>query len=102
MQFAQLLLTDSRRSADQQVLPALRLGESDDVANLIDASHQRHHAIDAEVDAPQRSPARLQETALVADLGTQGAEPVVDDLRAVGGEKDQVSAFRAGPGDDLR
>ena len=48
MQFAQLLLTDSRRSADQQVLPALRLGESDDVANLIDASHQRHHAIDAE------------------------------------------------------
>ena len=60
MQFAQLLLTDSRRSADQQVLPALRLGESDDVANLIDASHQRHHAIDAEGDAAMRRRAVLQ------------------------------------------
>src|ERR1019366_5094495 len=51
MQFAQLLLGDRRRSVDQQVLPALRLGKGDDVSNLVDPGHHRHHAIDAERDA---------------------------------------------------
>ena len=60
MQFAQLLLGDRRRSADQQVLPALRLGKGNDVANLIDACHHRHHAIDAEGDAAMRRRSVLQ------------------------------------------
>src|SRR3982074_3518724 len=68
MQFAQLLLTDRRRSADKQVLPALRLGEGDDVANLIDASHQRHHAVDAEGDAAMRRRAVFQRVEQAAEL----------------------------------
>ena len=44
-----------------------------------------------EVDDPQRLPARLGKAAVVADLGAQRAERVVDDLLAVGAEEDEVA-----------
>ncbi len=44
---------------------------------------------------------RRRESPLVADLGAERAERVVDDLGAVGGEENQVAGLRAGPSDDL-
>ena len=54
MQIAQLLLGHRRRRIDQQVLAALRLGEGDHVADLLDAGHQRHQAVEAEGDPAMR------------------------------------------------
>ena len=54
-----------------------------------------------EIDHPQRSPGRAVDVALVvADLGAQRAECVVDDFGLVGAEENQVAGLRAGALDD--
>ena len=60
-----------------------------------------------EVDDPQRLPAGLDEAVRLAefrmaDLQAQRAEAVVDDLRAVGREEDDVAVLRAGALEDRR
>ena len=54
-----------------------------------------------EVDDPQRTQSRRREAALVADLGPQRAQRVVDDLLAVGAEEHEVAGLRAGAREDL-
>src|SRR5207247_6884836 len=53
-----------------------------------------------EVDHPQRSPAALSMTLLMADLHAQRAERVVHDLDLPGAEEHQVAALRTGAIDD--
>src|SRR5690349_5825170 len=88
VQLAQLLLGHGRRRIDQQVLPALRLGERDHVADLLDAGHQRHHPIEPESDASVRRGAvgeRIEEEAellaLVLGRDLQRAEHLLLHLR---------------------
>src|SRR5439155_3560954 len=54
VQLAQLLFGDGRGRIDQQILAALRLRESDHVADLLDPRHQRDGAVEAESDASVR------------------------------------------------
>ena len=59
-----------------------------------------------EIDHPQRCPDIVEQAAAaaelaVADLDPQRTERVVDDLRLVGGEEDQVARLRAGALQDL-
>src|SRR5712692_5617959 len=68
MQLAQLLFADRGRRAGQQVLAALRLGESDDVPDRFGARHQGHHAVEAEGDAAVRRRAVLQRIEQEAEL----------------------------------
>jgi hypothetical protein len=54
VQLAQLALGDGARRFHHHVLPALRLGERDHVADLVDSCHQRDHAVETEGDASVR------------------------------------------------
>src|SRR5205809_3999272 len=68
VQVAQLLLSHRRRRLDQQILCALRLRESDHVADLLDAGHQRDEPVEAEGDAAVRRRAVLQRFEQKAEL----------------------------------
>src|SRR5262245_42007472 len=69
VQLAQLLLGRRRRRAGEQVLPALRLGESDNIPDGVDAGHQRHEAVEAERDAAVRRRSVLERVEEEAELG---------------------------------
>src|SRR5690349_22735263 len=60
VELAQLLLVDRRRRVHEQILGALRLRESDDVADRFGARHHGDDAVQAEGDAAVRGRAVLE------------------------------------------
>src|SRR5438552_8898707 len=68
VQLAQLHLVHRRRSMREQVLRALRLGESDHVADGFGARHHGDDAIEAEGDASVRRRAVLRSEEHTSEL----------------------------------
>src|SRR2546426_10272687 len=60
VQLAQLLLVHRRRSVREQILRALRLGKSDDVADRLGTGHHGDDAVQPEGDSAVRRRAVLQ------------------------------------------